>query len=286
MNTALVFRSFEQLICTALDIQAFFLDYDSDTEQAGFHIGINRCLRNFVINPGPAVVIGLETEQELRSSKNKGTIARFLDLPCVTYCQLPIAVEGIQSAANAVRDKTISPSQVETLKRDVTIAALERVNRNVTHVLKGAIVATMRDKLDAIRTVLAVREQADVEQAPMLIESQSNLKDAASLKFYCTRLGETATLLRSEIELLDGIGPDSILLLLREQHRQLCDAAETLKTFTFGIEAWAGGDSGNVDLELFVTQGEKVSRMLVDTSRELEFLPNKVSVSAAHHAKQ
>lgn len=280
MSTESVFRMFEELIPACPGVRTYLADYDAESGQAGFGSGMNRCLQKFISNPGPTVVVGLATEEDLRSEKSQRNIGRFLDLPCVKYCDIPITREEIQIAAESVLGKVPSPSILEDMGREVTLAVLERVNRNVTHVLKGGICATMRDKVDGIRDVLSAQNQAKKELTLLQLEPELNLKDAASLRYYCTRLAETVALLWREIEMLDGIGPKSVLSILRKQHGRLCEATDALKGFTGGIEAWARGDLVTSELEPFVVQGEKVSRVLVETSKELEYLPTKVRAAS------
>lgn len=248
-------------------MEVYIADWNSEIGCRGFGEGLEAAQRSFLREPKPALVLGLECRE---SSAERG-FGALLALPCVRYLELPFTTDELADAAKSIRGLSANEAALTAIRSGTTRSALERLNRNVTHVLEGGIVGTLKNTQAAVRDSL---------NPPCLTEeSRIELQDfAASIEFFRTRLDASLLALAREIKALDGIAPPEILRVLDKQHEQLKQGLVPLKRVADTIVACVRDESSvGAALESVIADVDAFSRIRAGVATALRGLPCKVA---------
>lgn len=235
-------------------MQVHIADRDPDTGCRGYSIGMLEAQRRFLIEPTPALVLGLES----RATIVERGFEAFLELPLVRYLELPFTNDEFRQAAASLRRVKLDVAAMEDVRRLVTAHSLENIRRNVSHRLNGVVLVALNQAVAAIRRVAKTADSTTKNAQDALASSTTSLMSSDS------KVWESLAVFDKEIRLLDGICAQEMSEILHIQRESLGMAADDLSRFVIGITGWSRGERGDKSLKELADIGEGVIRTFRD----------------------
>ncbi len=212
-------------------------DINAETGERGFSVGMQVIQRHILLQPQPTVVIGLERPD---SSDNSAPV---LQLPFVQFLELPFTRSELEGAVAAAKRAPINGADIAEARRVAATFSIERLRRNVSHVLDGGIVGLVEVVVGAVESEAKrghTRSAGDWEEY------------VAAVTQFCGRLEQVRNRLLSGIRDLDGIAPPQVASVLGTAQSSLAVAQEMLAKFAEGLKVWSRGDCGAADPQALI----------------------------------
>lgn len=263
MDMTDVFTYFERL-GTEAGARVHISDRDPETGRRGFGIGMHEVQKRFLREPGPALVLGIESRQTL---VERG-FGQFLDLPCVRYLELPFTREEFRQAAASLSSVPVDAARLEDMRRSITLRGLDNISRNVTHRLNGVVLVALNQAVAASRRLAKSKDPSTggtVLAASILSLTSSDGK-----------VRESLAVLDREIGALEGVYTPQISEVLRDQRTRLGGAADELARFVAGITTWERGEESPESLGQLAEIGASVSQTFKEASAAFARFTNEL----------